>query len=975
MTDNKNANSSSSFRPKDKGAIEVINDRVNNLKNISLSIPRNKLTVVTGVSGSGKSSLAFDTLYAEGQRRYVDSLSSYARQFLDRMPKPDCDAILYIPPAVAIRQRVISRNPRSTVGSSTEIYDYLKILFARFGQTISPTTGKVVKKHTIADVVNYANSLTDGTTIYLLSPIHNVEGRTLPEYLQLFQSAGYSRVFRNCEVFRIDDLLEGKEKLITTPKTKSNPKQDPYMLLIDRIRVHVNNAEFLTRVSDSAENAFYEGQGEAFLYIPDTNIQATTASSLVPFSIRFEENGVTYEEPSPELFDFNSPTGACPVCEGFGQTIGISEELVIPFPSLSLYDDAVACWIGPKSSEWKSDFIAKSTEYKFPIHTPYEKLTPEQRNLLWNGNGTSSSKMGKGYDKNRLYGINDYFNLLRQEYYKIQNRVRIAHFSGKTVCPSCQGNRLKRDALLVHYHGMNIAELTAMPIHKLLSFFKNLKLSAEEAKASSRLVTEISNRLEVLCNVGLPYLALNRNSNTLSGGESQRINLSARLGSKMYGTLYVLDEPSIGLHERDSEKLLEVMQQLRNDGNTVVVVEHDEATMRNADYLIDIGPDAGRLGGEVVFEGSPSTITMQTPGYTAAFLTGKSKIPVPHNRRKGKTAIEVVGAMQNNLKDISVHIPLNCFTVVTGVSGSGKSTLIRDILYNDFTRFLASPNAKLKDLHLRGDLRRLHAVEYVDQNATGRSSRSNPVTFIGAYDAIRDLYSQQPLAKQMGYTARHFSFNVEGGRCETCKGEGVVTVEMQFMADLQLTCEECDGKRFRKEILEVTYYGVNIYELLEMTINQVVNFFTQNPSEPFTRQIINGLSSLQAVGLGYLKLGQNTSTLSGGEVQRLKLAYFLAQSHPDPTLFIFDEPTTGLHFQDISTLLNCFDKLIAEGHTLVVIEHNLEVIKCADHIIDLGPEGGDKGGFLLVEGTPEEVSDCSKSITGKYLKSKLTKGN
>lgn len=952
-------------RPKDKGCIEVIHNRVNNLKNISVSIPRNKLTVVTGVSGSGKSSLAFDTLYAEGQRRYVDSLSSYARQFLDRMPKPDCDAILYIPPAVAIQQRVISRNPRSTVGTSTELYNYLKVLFSRFGKTFSPISGREVKKHTIADFVSATKQLPEGCKIFVLSPIPDLTNRTFQEQIQLYQSAGYSRLFRSGEFFRISDLLSGSTPLVLSPQ-KTNPKNKPYYLLIDRLSARPSDNEFLTRLADSAENAFYEGNGEALL-----GIESSEGTQFIPFSIRFEEDGITFEEPSPELFDFNSPTGACPTCEGFGKTIGISEDLVIPFPNLSLYEDAVACWIGPMSSTWKEDFIKKASKYHFPIHTPYEKLSDKEKDLLWHGDNKEDTKAKKSYSEKVLYGIDDYFAMMRSEYYKVQNRVRIAHFSGRTLCPDCKGRRLKKEALYVRYHGKNLADLVAMPIKRLREFFLSLDLDEQEAKSSERILLEIRNRLEVLCEVGLDYLTLNRASNTLSGGESQRINLATRLGSKLYGTLYVLDEPSIGLHERDSKRLLQVMMQLRDAGNTLVVVEHDETIMRHADLLIDIGPNAGRQGGEVVYIGSPLSLTSSTPGHTAAFLTGKAQIPIPSQRRKGKTAIEVQNACLNNLKDLSVHFPLNCLTVVTGVSGSGKSSLVRDILYKEIKAYYDNPQKQESTQHIGGDLKRIKAVEFVDQNATGRSSRSNPVTFIGAYDAIRNLYSEQPLARQMGFQPRHFSFNVEGGRCETCKGEGVITIEMQFMADLQLTCNECEGKRFRREILEVSYHGVNIYDLLEMTINQAVEFFEKYPSPPHTDKAIEGLQALQKVGLGYLKLGQNTSSLSGGEVQRLKIASFLSATSLEPTLFIFDEPTTGLHFHDIATLLNCFESLLNEGHTIIVVEHNLEIIKCADHIIDLGPEGGEEGGHLLIEGTPEEVAQCTASYTGHYLKAKL----
>lgn len=955
---------------KDIGSIEVIHNRVNNLKNISVSIPRNKLTVITGVSGSGKSSLAFDTLYAEGQRRYVDSLSSYARQFLERMPKPDCDAVLYIPPAVAIQQRVISRNPRSTVGTSTELYDYLKLLFARFGKTISPVSGREVKKHTIADVVAVANSLPEGSRLYILSPISPSKTRSFEEQIEAYQSVGYSRLYRKGEVIRIGDLLERKVLLALSPKTKSNPSNNPYYLLIDRLTIRRDNSEFLSRLSDSIENAFYEGEGSAIL----VNETLNKDKKEYFFSNRFEEDGILFEEPTPELFDFNSPTGACPTCEGFGKTVGISEALVVPFPQLSLYEDAVACWIGPKSSLWKEDFIRKSSRYNFPIHQPYEKLTATEKKLLWKGDGHSKNKNSSEYDENRLYGIEDYFSLMRKEYYKIQNRVRIAHFSGKTICPDCGGACLKKEALYVQYYGKTIAEIVAMPIKALDTFFSSLPLTEREAKATERILIEIRNRLKVLCEVGLGYLTLHRPSNTLSGGESQRINLATRLGSKLYGTLYVLDEPSIGLHERDSERLLHVIQGLRDAGNTLVVVEHDETMMRHADYLIDIGPEAGRHGGEVIFKGIPSEITSNTPGYTAAYIMGKEKIPIPKKRKKRKTFITIQGACLNNLKDVTAHIPLACLTVVTGVSGSGKSTLVREILYKELNAHINNQSSsQTKGGHLTGDIKRIKNIEFVDQQTTGRSSRSNPVTFVGAYDDIRELYSNQRLAKQMGYTSRHFSFNVEGGRCETCKGEGTVTVEMQFMADLKLICDECEGKRFRRDILEVTYHDVNIYQLLEMTINQAKEFFETYPSLPYTDTIITRLATLQKVGLGYLKLGQSTSSLSGGEIQRLKIASFLVEAHTDPTLYIFDEPTTGLHFHDIATLLSCFESLLQQGHTLVVIEHNLEVIKCADHIVDLGPEGGDEGGYLVVEGTPEEVALCEKSYTGYYLKKILTK--
>lgn len=948
--------STSSHSVEDRGAIEIIGDRVNNLKGISVSIPRQKLTVVTGVSGSGKSSLAFDTLYAEGQRRYVDSLSSYTRQFMDRMPKPECDNILYIPPAIAIRQRTISRNPRSTVGTSTEIYDYLKILFSRFGRTISPTTGREVKRHTIEDVIKEVLSVSPGERIMLLSPIRILnDKRTLSDQLSLYLSAGYLRVIYNNKTELIEELL------VNHPKNASD-----CFLIIDRLEVVPSDKEFISRLADSIELAFYEGHGHMMLRRSD--------GSLLSFSNRYEENGVEFEEPSTDLFDFNCPSGACPECQGFGKTVGIAEDLVIPSPYLSVYEDAVACWIGPKSALWKDDFIRKSVRYHFPIHLPYNQLTTEQKKLLWQGDTTYCHKKSGnagGYDPNRLYGIDDYFSMMRKEYYKIQNRVRLAHFSGKTTCPLCRGDRLKANALYVQYHGKNISELTSMSIADALSFFDQLLLSPEEAKYSENVRLEITTRLSVLCDMGLGYLTLDRLSNTLSGGESQRINISARLGSNLYGTLYVLDEPSIGLHERDSIRLLSIMQRLRDAGNTIVVVEHDETVIRAADHLIDIGPDAGYRGGEVVYEGSPDCIDNNTSGYTAAYLRGDLTIAIPSYRRPCNSYIEVKNATTNNLKNITVRFPLNAITVVTGVSGSGKSTLVRNCLFEALSRYIDNPLNLDKIRNLSGDLKRIKAVEFVDQFSLGRSSRSNPVTYTGMYDAIRMLYSEQPLAKQLGFTPKHFSFNVPGGRCETCKGEGTITIEMQFMADIELTCEECQGKRFRKDLLEIEYAGANVYDLLEMTVDRAHIFFSDHPSKKYTDTILNQLQSLRKVGLGYVKLGQTTSSLSGGEVQRLKLAKHLSVPHPEPTFFIFDEPTTGLHFHDINTLLKAFNELIDMGHSLVIIEHNLDIIKNADYIIDLGPEGGDKGGYLMATGTPEEICTSTDSITAVYLRNKL----
>ncbi|WP_308756510.1 excinuclease ABC subunit UvrA [uncultured Bacteroides sp.] len=927
--------------------------RVNNLKNIDVEIPRNKLVVITGLSGSGKSSLAFDTLYAEGQRRYVESLSSYARQFLGRMSKPECDFIKGIPPAIAIEQKVSSRNPRSTVGTSTEIYEYLRLLYARVGRTFSPVSGQEVKKHSTEDIVNCMLQQPEGTRYTVLAPILLREGRTLQQQLEIDMKQGFNRLEVNGEMVRIDEY--------------HHKNGDTVFLLIDRMTAS-GEKDAVSRLTDSAETAMYEGDGACLLrfYRPD----GTT--SLYRFSTKFEADGITFEEPNDQMFSFNSPIGACPECEGFGRVIGIDEHLVVPNRSLSVYDGAVVCWRGEKMGEWKDMVIRGAEKAGFPIFTPYYQLTDKQRRMLWEGT-------------RYFEGINDFFKMLQENQYKIQYRVMLARYRGKTLCPKCHGTRLKPEAGYVRVGGRSISELVDLPVTELKEFFDNLQLDKHDADIARRILTEINNRLRFLLDVGLGYLTLNRLSNSLSGGESQRINLATSLGSSLVGSLYILDEPSIGLHSRDTDRLVHVLRQLQQLGNTVVVVEHDEEIIRAADYIIDIGPKAGRLGGEVVYHGdmkdilgdrqvsgktTPSTAALPlSPSYTVRYLRGEETIPVPESRRPWNQYIEITGARENNLKGIDVRFPLNVMTVVTGVSGSGKSTLVRDIFFRALKRELDECSERPGEFaSIGGDLQNLRNVEFVDQNPIGKSSRSNPVTYIKAYDEIRKLWAEQPLAKQMGYTAGHFSFNSEGGRCEECKGEGTITVEMQFMADLVLECESCHGKRFKADTLEVKFHDVNIYDVLEMTVNQAIEFFTQYGQ----KRIVKRLQPLQDVGLGYIKLGQSSSTLSGGENQRVKLAYYLSMEKADPTLFIFDEPTTGLHFHDIRKLLEAFDALIRRGHSIVIIEHNMDVVKCADHVIDLGPEGGNKGGNIVATGTPEEVAACAASYTGQFLKEKLT---
>ena len=923
----------------DSKYISIKGARVNNLKNIDVNIPRNKLVVITGLSGSGKSSLAFDTLYAEGQRRYVESLSSYARQFLGRMSKPECDFIKGIPPAIAIEQKVNSRNPRSTVGTSTEIYEYIRLLFARIGRTFSPVSGEEVKKHSVEDIVNCMLQYPEGTRYMVLTRILQREGRSLKQQLEIDLKQGFNRIEVNGETVRMEEY-EPKEN-------------DEVYLLVDRMTAG-SSKDAISRLTDSAETAMYEGDGLCMLrfYLPDGTTRLHT------FSTKFEVDGIKFEEPNDQMFSFNSPIGACPKCEGFGKVIGIDEHLVIPNRALSVYDGAVVCWRGEKMGEWKDALIHNAVKFDFPIFTPYYQLTDEQRRVLWEGNEF-------------FQGINDFFRMLEENQYKIQYRVMLARYRGKTICPQCHGTRLKPEAGYVKVGGESISELVDLPITELKKFFDTLQLTKHDEEVARRILTEINSRIRFLIDVGLGYLTLNRLSNSLSGGESQRINLATSLGSSLVGSLYILDEPSIGLHSRDTDKLIHVLRELQKLGNTVVVVEHDEEIIRAADYIIDIGPDAGRLGGEVVYEGDMKNLTKGTISHTVRYLLGEEEIPLPLHRRPWNNYIEITGARENNLKGIDVRFPLNVMTVVTGVSGSGKSTLVRDIFYRALKRELDECSDRPGEfLLLQGDVKSLKNIEFIDQNPIGKSSRSNPVTYIKAYDEIRKLWAEQPLAKQMNYTAGHFSFNSEGGRCEECKGDGNITVEMQFMADLVLECESCHGKRFKSETLEVCFHEKNIYDVLEMTVNEAVEFFTLHGQ----KKVVKKLLPLQEVGLGYVKLGQSSSTLSGGENQRVKLAYYLSQEKAEPTLFIFDEPTTGLHFHDIRKLLEAFDALIRRGHTLIIIEHNMDVIKCADYVIDLGPEGGDKGGHLVACGTPEEVAECGASYTGQFLKEKLATG-
>lgn len=913
--------------------------KVHNLKNVDLAIPQKKFVVITGLSGSGKSSLAFDTLYAEGQRRYVESLSAYARQFLGKIDKPEVDYIKGISPAIAIEQKVNTRNPRSTVGTTTEIYDYIKLLFARVGKTYSPISGKEVKRHSVTDVVDFILGLPDDTKAYLLSAISVKKGTTLQDRIKVFIQQGFTRMKVNGEVVRMDDFLE---------KGDTKTKADLY-LLIDRFAVRHNDDEFSSRIADSVETAFFEGEGECIVEVLDDK------GKQYPFSNKFEEDGMLFEKPSVNLFSFNNPFGACKKCEGFGSVIGIDEDLVTPDKSKSVYDDAIVCWRGETMSKWKDRLVKDAYKFDFPIHKPFYDLSAEQKHLLWTGN-------------EYFQGLNDFFRMLEENSYKIQYRVMLSRYRGKTACPECRGTRLRKDANYVKVGGASVTDLVLMPVKELREWFAQLELNEHDSAVAKRLLTEINSRLQYLCDVGLGYLTLNRTSNSLSGGESQRINLASSLGSSLVGSMYILDEPSIGLHPRDTDRLIKILRSLNKIGNTVIVVEHDEEIMRAADQIVDMGPEAGSHGGMVVFQGNHEAIAKEEKSLTARYLNGTDQIELPAKPRPAKDFVELKGVRHHNLKNVEVKFPLKCMTVVTGVSGSGKSSLVSEVLYPALKKIHGGYAGKTGEFDkLEGEFNKIQNVEFVDQNPIGRSSRSNPVTYIKAYDDIRNLYASQKLSTMRGYKPSWFSFNVEGGRCDVCEGEGEVKIEMQFMADIHLLCETCHGKRFKPDVLEVEFQGKNIFDILDMTVEEALFFFRKH--EP---KIARKLQPLADVGLGYVKLGQSSSTLSGGEAQRIKLASFLSKgSNADKTLFIFDEPTTGLHFHDIKKLLSAFDALLHQGHSLVIIEHNPDVIKCADWIIDIGPEGGDKGGTIVYEGSPKGITDCKESYTGKYLVGKV----
>jgi len=925
-----------------KNSILIKGARIHNLKNITLAIPRNKFIVFTGLSGSGKSSLAFDTLYAEGQRRYVESLSSYARQFLGRMGKPEVDQIIGISPAIALEQKVNSRNPRSTVGTSTEIYEYIKLLFARIGKTYSPVSGKLVKRDSVNDVVNWLLAQTEETKATVYCPLLLKHNRTLPSQLKILLQQGFTRVMVNNEIRKIEDILEN-----------SLEPSEKYFLIIDRVTIRHNDEDLPSQLADSIQTAFYEGDGECIC-----SVELGGKSWHETFSSKYEADGISFEEPSVNLFSFNNPYGACKKCEGYGSIIGIDEDLVIPNKSLSVYEDAVACWKGEKMSEWKDELVKNAYKFGFPVHKPWYDLTEEQQQLVWEGN-------------KYFHGINSFFEYVQEQTYKIQYRVMLSRYRGKTVCPDCKGSRLRKDANYVKINGYNVTDIVLMPVSRSLEVFKNLNLNETDLAVAQRLLLEITNRLQFLNDVGLGYLTLNRLSSTLSGGESQRINLATSLGSSLVGSMYILDEPSIGLHPRDTHLLIKVLRQLKQLGNSVIVVEHDEEIMRAADYMVDIGPMAGENGGQIVFEGTFDQLKSAGNSLTAKYLTGEMKIEVPKVRRRWTDSIELAGVRENNLKGFTIQFPLNVLVAVTGVSGSGKTSLVRRILYPALKKIYGGYGDKTGRFDkISGDYNRISDVEMVDQNPIGRSTRSNPATYVKAYDDIRSLYADQPLAKTRGYKPGFFSFNVEGGRCEECEGEGYVEIGMQFMADIHLLCESCKGRRFKEEVMDIRYHEKNIADILEMTVDQAIAFFSENSKGSSTEsRIITKLQPLADTGLGYLRLGQSSDTLSGGEAQRIKLSSFLIKGSAEkPTLFIFDEPTTGLHFHDIRKLLDSFNALIAKGHSIIVIEHNPDVIKSADWVIDLGPEGGDNGGNLVFEGTPEDLVQCKASYTAKFLK-------